>query len=390
LNRYFDKFNLNRRGFIKSAGIYAGCSMLPLSFELDDGFRILDLTEASATELGQTGVRIAEYYKKHEAKEIECELCPRKCLVGDKERGYCGVRENIDGEYYTLVYGTPCSANIDPIEKKPLFHYLPGTSAFSIATAGCNMNCKFCQNWQISQFRPEQINSMNLLPREVATASVDYQCRSIAYTYSEPTIFYEYMRDCAIEGNTRSIDSVMISAGYIEKKPLDDLLPHLKAIKVDLKSFREDYYKDVCSAELKPVLDTLVTIKKSDVWLEIVYLMVPTLNDSPEELNDLCKWVIAKLGPDVPIHFTKFHPQYLLKNLPATPVASLERAYEIAKSYGINYPYVGNVYGHHGESTYCPGCGEKIISRHGYQILGNFIDSNNCEFCGRHIPGVWM
>ncbi len=380
---------IDRRRFLRVTGVCLGCSCLPVSSsgildEIGFGSRY-----AAADDIPTDDHHRAEFYRKLDAREIECLLCPRKCQVGDKERGYCGVRENIDGEYYTLVYGHPCSANIDPIEKKPLFHYLPGTQAFSIATAGCNLNCKFCQNWQISQFRPEQIQSMRISPYQIASMAAEYECRSIAYTYSEPTIFYEYMKDCAIEGNKNAIGSVMISAGFIEKEPLEKLLPHLAAVKIDLKSFRQQYYDEICGGDLQPVLDTLATLHESGKWFEIVYLMVPTLNDDPREIEDLCDWIISRLGPDIPIHFTRFHPQYLLKNLPATPVRSLEIAYEIARKKGINFPYIGNVYGHRGENTFCPGCGRVVIERQGFRIDRISIDNGSCAECGRQIPGVW-
>ena len=383
------KNTIERRDFLKVSGVCAGCTLLPISTD-NPLLRVLGSGSiARADELDRESLREAEFYVKHEAREIECVLCPRKCLVGDKERGYCGVRENIGGEYYTLVYNNICSANVDPIEKKPFFHFLPGTYAFSIATAGCNLNCKFCQNWQISQFRPEQIKNFKMTPEDIASTASQYNCRSIAYTYSEPIIFYEYMKDCAIEGNKSDIASVMITAAYIEKEPLEKLLPHLAAVKIDLKSFREKYYDEICSGKLKPVLDSLVVIKESGKWMEIVYLMVPTLNDDPAEINDLCDWIIKELGPDVPVHFTRFHPQYLLKDLPPTPIESLETAYKIARDKGINYPYVGNVYGHYGEDTYCAGCGEAIIKRSGFRIDRNEIENGACKKCGRAIPGVW-
>jgi pyruvate formate lyase activating enzyme len=380
---------VGRRQFLKTSGLCVGCSLLPLSSpeSLSGLFNTGNTACADTPEAGN--YHPAAFYKKHEAREVECLLCPRKCLVGDKERGYCGVRENVDGEYYTLVYGEVCSANVDPIEKKPFFHYLPGTNAFSIATAGCNLNCKFCQNWQISQFRPEQIKSYKMTPSDIAAAAENYGCRSIAYTYSEPVIFYEYMIDCAISGNQAGIGSVMISAGYIEKEPLEQLLPHLKAVKIDLKSFREKYYEEICTGKLRPVLDSLVTIKGSGKWLEIVYLMVPTLNDDKAEISDLCDWILKELGPDVPVHFTRFHPQYLLKDLPPTPVESLEAAYKIAQEKGINYPYVGNVYGHYGEDTYCPGCRKAVVKRSGFRIDSFEIENGSCKACGHSIPGVW-
>jgi len=382
--------HLKRREFMRISGICAGCSLFP--FTADNPLSaVLGLdTVARADEIDRDTYHIAEFYKKLEAREIECQLCPRKCQVGDKERGYCGVRENMGGDYYTLVYGNICSANIDPIEKKPFFHFKPGTDAFSIATAGCNLNCKFCQNWQISQFRPEQIKNFRMTPDEIASTAAQYNCGSIAYTYSEPTVFYEYMRDCAIEGNKSDIASVMVTAGFIEKEPLEKLLPHLAAVKIDLKSFREKYYEEIVNGKLQPVLDSLVTIKNAGKWLEIVYLMVPTLNDDPEEIKDLCDWVVKELGPDVPVHFTRFHPQYLLKDLPPTPVKSLETAYRIARDKGINFPYVGNVYGHEGEDTYCPGCGTAVIQRSGFRIDKNEIKNGACKKCGRAIPGVWL
>ncbi|OGC89598.1 MAG: AmmeMemoRadiSam system radical SAM enzyme [candidate division Zixibacteria bacterium RBG_16_53_22] len=331
----------------------------------------------------------AQFYKKLADLEIECELCPRKCAVGDKERGFCGVRENKGGEYYTLVYGNPCSTNIDPIEKKPFFHFFPGSSAFSIATAGCNLNCKFCQNWQISQFRPEQIRSMKYSPDEIASMALQYGCRSIAYTYSEPTVFYEYMLDCAIAAEQRGVKSVMVSAGFISPEPMKKLLPHLSAVKIDLKAFDQEYYSNICNGELKPVLDTLVLLKNSGIWFEIVYLMLPTLNDDPGKISKLCSWIIDELGPDIPIHFTRFHPEYLLKNLPSTPIASLEQACQIARKTGLNYPYVGNVYGHKWENTYCPGCQSEIITRSGFQVSSILIENGRCKKCGRQIPGIW-
>lgn len=380
---------VDRRKFLRATGICVGCGMLPYSIIPPIAYLSGISDTAKADNSDTLDLHRAEFYKKHEDKEIECELCPRKCMVGDKERGYCGVRENIDGEYFTLIHGKPCSANVDPIEKKPLFHFLPGSYAFSIATAGCNLNCKFCQNWQISQFRPEQIRSFDLAPGELALQAGKNECKSIAYTYSEPVVFYEYMRDCAVAGAERNIRSVMISAGYIQPEPLRNLLPHLSAVKIDLKSFREKYYKDICNGQLKPVLDTLLILRESGIWFEIVYLMVPTLNDDPAEIEDLCLWLISELGADVPVHFTRFHPDYLLKDLPPTPVKSLEKAYEIARKAGLNFPYVGNVYGHEGENTYCPDCGKIIIKRRGYLVENIFLKYNACGGCGRVIPGIW-
>ena len=329
----------------------------------------------------------ARHYRKLVEGGIECELCPRHCRITDLERGYCGVRENRGDTYYTLVYGLPCSANIDPIEKKPLFHFHPGTTAFSLATAGCNVNCKFCQNWEISQSRPEQTSNFALPVADIVQLCRKRAIPSIAYTYSEPVIFYEYMYDIAEAARAESIASVVITGGYIEKDPLDHLLKVVDSIKVDLKAIREGYYRDVVGGELGPVLDRLVQIKKSGVWLEIVYLVVPTLNDTDAEFRELAQWVKTNIGVDTPIHFSRFHPQYLLTNLPPTPVATLERAYEIARAEGLEFVYLGNVPGHMAESTYCPSCGAVIIERRGYQITKMNLKNSGCGACGRHIPG---
>ncbi len=331
----------------------------------------------------------ARHYKKLDDGGIECRLCPRHCRITDLERGFCGVRENRGDTYYTLVYGRPCSLNIDPIEKKPLFHFHPGSEAFSLATAGCNVNCKFCQNWEISQSRPEQIDSMDLPPKEIVRICKERIVPTIAYTYSEPVIFYEYMYDIAERAHEQDIKSVMITGGYIDKEPLAELCPQMDAIKVDLKSFRENYYKDVVNGELKPVLDTLVQIKNAGVWLEIVYLVVPTLNDTDDEFIDLARWIRRNLGPDTPIHFSRFHQQYLLRDLPVTPLATLERAHAACLAEGLNFVYIGNIPGHAAESTYCPGCAEVLIRRRGYRIMANEIRSGKCRYCRREIPGVF-
>ena len=375
---------MQRRDFIKAAAIGTGLAICPRLY-LPKAYAGEIAGEESIKDLHEAG-----YYKKLENNIVECELCPRKCRVSDLERGYCGVRENIGGTYYTLVYGRVCTANIDPIEKKPFFHYLPGSTAFSIATAGCNMNCKFCQNWNISQFRPEDVNHVELKPADCARNALDGDCRTIAYTYSEPTVFYEYMYDCAVEGKKRGIRSAVVSAGYMQSEPLGDLIPVVDAIKIDLKAFTDSYYIDICNGKLQPVLDTLVAIKKAGRWLEIVYLMVPGLNDGKDEIMQLCDWILPNIGPDVPIHFTRFHPSYLLQNLPITPLSSLEQAHDIAKAKGLHYPYIGNVFGHDAENTYCHNCGALLIGRRGFQITANNLEQGRCPSCQISIPGVWV
>lgn len=372
---------INRRDFFRQCSRF-GCSGLVLSTTLPP--LIQNIVAGQSGHQNQ-----ALWYEKIPDKRVKCKLCPRECVVDDRERGYCGVRENWDGVYYTLVYGNPCTYHVDPIEKKPLFHFLPGTTAFSLATVGCNVDCQFCQNWQISQIRPEQADNFDLPPRKVAQLTKEAGAPTIAYTYTEPVVFAEYMYDSAVEGNRLGIKSVMISNGYIQETPMRELAEVLSAVKIDLKAFSEKYYREIVSGELKPVLDTLVLLRKLNIWTEIVYLVLPTLNDSDQEFRNLVKWMKTDLGPDIPIHFTRFHPQYKMQNLPPTPVKTLERAREIALSEGIHYVYVGNVPGHSGEHTYCPDCKKILIQRKGFWILENKIKNGKCPDCHKVIPGVW-
>jgi pyruvate formate lyase activating enzyme len=376
-------FGMDRRSFLKSSavlGLASGYSSILFSHPL---------FAQNFPEKDKKFIQEARYYEKLPHKKIRCLLCPRECVIDDRERGYCGVRENREGIYYTLVYARPCTYHADPIEKKPLFHFHPGTVAFSIATAGCNVNCKMCQNWEISQVRPEQVRSIYMPPQEVARLAKEYNCLSIAYTYSEPVIFYEYMEDSIIAGHAKNIKSVVITGGYINQKPLIDLCKLADAIKVDLKAYSEKYYREIVNGELKPVLDGLITMKKMGVWTEIVYLVVPSLNDSDKELQGLARWIKQYLGQDVPVHFTKFYPQYLLKNLPPTPLQTLERAKAIADAEGLHYVYIGNVPGHAAENTYCPKCRSMVIERIGYTIRNINIKNSRCTKCKTKIAGIW-
>ncbi len=350
-------------------------------------WRLISPSEALAAK--EPHLKEVSFYKKLPDLKIQCEICPKQCEIADLERGYCGNKENRKGKYYSLVYGESCAAHIDPIEKKPLFHYLPSTNAFSIASVGCNFECKFCQNWRIAQYRPEQVESFYLPPKEVVSLAKRKACPTIAYTYTEPVVFYEYMYDTAKLARSEGIGSVMISNGFINEEPLIKLCKQLTGVKVDLKAFTENFYKDYCSGELKPVLDTLKTLKKVGIWYEIVVLLIPTLNDSESEIREMCQWIKAELGVGVPVHFSRFHPMYKIKNLPSTPVKTLETARNIARETGLHYVYLGNVPGNEGESTYCPGCGELVIRRIGYHIIKNVIKGGKCPKCGHVIPGVW-
>jgi pyruvate formate lyase activating enzyme len=331
----------------------------------------------------------AKFYRKLANGKVKCELCPRECKVGNRERGHCGVRENREGTFYTLVHSRVCAAHVDPIEKKPLFHYLPGTTAFSIATAGCNVNCKFCQNWSISQASPEQIPADYAPPQRIVETAKRYGCPTIAYTYSEPVVFSEYLMDVADAGHEAGIRSVVVSNGYMRKEALETAYGKMDAVKIDLKAFSESYYSKVVAGQLKPVLDSLVNLRRMGKWTEIVYLVVPTLNDSDAEFRGLAEWVKTHLGVDVPLHFTQYHPEHLLKNLPITPVPTLERAKAIADAEGLHYVYIGNVPGHPAQNTHCPQCRQLIVERAGFAASRMLIEKNSCPFCKHPIPGIW-
>ena len=375
------KSEMDRRTFFKTTAAVSALSCSGAASLLSEMYAFSQDANLSRVE--------AKFYKKHADREIECTLCPRFCKLGDKERGYCGVRENIGGTYYTLVYGKACSIHVDPIEKKPLFHFLPSSSALSIATAGCNVNCKFCQNWEISQVRPEQIRHVDFPPDLVARTAEKYNCPVIAYTYSEPVVFYEYMYDTAVESRQKNIRNVVITGGHINPEPLVELIKVVDAIKVDLKAFTQDFYTQYVRGELQPVLDAIKIIAQSKVWLEIVYLVLPTLNDNSEDIRRLSSWLLEEVGPDVPVHFSRFHPMYLLKNLPSTPVSTLEQVHKIAQEEGLRYAYIGNVAGHNAENTFCPNCHKMVIERTIYQIHKIEIRDGKCAFCGNPIPGIW-
>jgi pyruvate formate lyase activating enzyme len=372
---------MERRRFIATAagsGLALGSGLLPA---LENLYAFGQDAELSRVE--------ARYYKKLPDREIECQLCPRRCRLGDKERGYCGVRENDGGTYYTLVYGKVCALNVDPIEKKPFFHVRPKTNALSLATAGCNVNCKFCQNWEISQARPEQVKNVDFQPARVAEAAEKYGCRTIAFTYSEPTVYYEFMYDTVVAARQRGIRSVVVSGGHINPEPLEALTRIVDAIKIDLKAFNPEFYKTYIRGELQPVLDAISQIHKNGVWMEIVYLMIPTLNDDIDEVRRMARWLAETIGTDVPLHFSRFSPMYLLKNLPPTPISSLEKARDAARAEGLRFVYIGNVPGHEGENTYCPKCNTLLIRRHGYQIQDNILKGGACPNCQTPIPGRW-
>ena len=320
---------------------------------------------------------------------VVCQLCPRGCILSDGETGFCRARKNVKGKLYSLGYASPCAVHVDPIEKKPFFHVRPKSTSFSIASAGCNLRCKFCQNWQISQVSPVETTNFSLPPEKVVEAAQRYGCESIAHTYTEPTNFYEYMLEVAMIAKKKSILNVYHSNGYINQEPLKELCKYLDAADIDLKGFSQSFYGKVCEAELKPVLETLKTLKEKKVWLEITNLLIPGYNDDPAMIQEMCTWIKNNLGPDVPVHFSRFFPMYKMTSIAPTPVKTIERAREIALKTGLHYPYTGNVPGNPGESTYCPNCKKMVIKRVGYSVQEENVKGGKCRFCGERMAGIW-
>jgi pyruvate formate lyase activating enzyme len=321
--------------------------------------------------------------------DVRCELCPRRCRVSPGRRGFCRVRENRDGKYYSLVHGNPCAVHLDPIEKKPFFHVLPATTSFSLATAGCNLTCKFCQNWEISQASPEDLYNYDFPPELVVRRAKEAGARSIAYTYVEPTIFFEYLVDIARLAKAAGLLNVCHSNGFINPDPLRELCGVLGAANCDLKGFTPEYYREMCGGELEPVLESLKTLKRQKVHLELTNLVVPTRNDDLGVIREMCQWIGRELGADTPLHFSRFHPLHKLRNLVPTPVATLEKALEVARAAGLQYVYIGNVPGHPAENTSCPRCRKLLIERRGYTVGAVRLHDGACAFCGQPIPGIW-
>ncbi len=319
---------------------------------------------------------------------IECRLCPRECKLAEGQRGFCFVRQREGGQMILTTYGRSSGFCVDPIEKKPLNHFLPGTNVLSFGTAGCNLGCRFCQNWDISKARQMERLADAASPEQIALAAKQHGCRSVAFTYNDPVIFAEYAIDVAKACHEHGIKTVAVTAGYITAEARGEFYEHMDAANVDLKGFSEDFYKKLCFAELKPVLDTLEWLKKeTNVWLEVTTLLIPTENDGDDELNRASDWFAEHLGPDVPWHFTAFHPDFKLLDHPHTPPQTLRRAREIALSKGLRYVYTGNVHDSGGNSTYCPGCQELLIERDWHELGEWHLEGNRCASCHTEIPG---
>ena len=327
-------------------------------------------------------------------KQVECQLCPKYCRIDPGRTGDCGIRVNLDGKLVATTWGHPCALHLDPIEKKPLFHFLPGTQILSLATVGCNLHCRNCQNWSISQAVPEETPAYDLPPADLVALASREGCPSVAYTYTEPLVYFEYTRDTCSAAREAGIKNVLVTAGYANEEPLRELLPLVDAANVDLKAFDNDFYEKNCEGTLRPVLRCLELCMEFRVHLEVTNLLIPTLNDSPKLVGKLVDWIFKALGPDVPLHFSRFHPRYRMKNLPSTPAETLERSRDIALERGLRHVYVGNLRSKDGESTFCPnrscpGRDRALVKRSGYRILGNRLKEGRCPDCGAELYGRW-
>ncbi len=320
---------------------------------------------------------------------VRCELCPKQCLIAPGQSGECRIRVNLDGRLHAVTYGFPCSVHVDPVEKKPVFHFLPGTQTFSLATVGCNLHCLNCQNWEISQANPEEVTGHPLAPEEVARLARRHACRSVSYTYTDPVVFYEYTLDCCRQVREAGLKNIVVTAGYINPDPWRELLPLLDAVRIDLKSLSDAFYREVCGATLAPVLASLEAARAVDAVLEVIHLIIPTLNDRDEDLVALCRWMAQNLGREIPLHFSRFFPQHRLRNLPSTPLETLERARQIAEAEGLEHVYVGNVAERDGANTQCPSCKRLLVRRSRYVVQENHLRDGACPSCGKEIYGLW-
>ena len=379
----FLKEKTSRRTFLRSGCLFLTyLGIYPGLFDL--------LTKKVWAQDGTPPLREAMFYKRLANNVVQCGVCFRGCKLKEGWRSFCRNKENIGGRFYNLVYGRPSAVHVDPIEKEPSLHMLPGTEILCFGTAGCNFRCKFCHNWHLSQRSIEEMEyTYDLLPEDAVKIALEKGIPTLSFTYNEPTSFYEYVYDIARIAKERGLRILWHSNGGMRPEPLKELLKYTDAVTIDLKGFTEEFYQNISSAKLEPVLRTLRIIREEGRWLEIVNLHIPTLNDNPQDVKKMCLWIKENLGEYTPLHFSRFFPAYKLTNLPPTPIKKLEEAHKIAKVVGLEYVTIGNVPGHKYNSTFCPNCGERLIHRIHFTVLSNNLTEGNCKFCGHKIPGIW-
>ncbi|MBM3309631.1 MAG: AmmeMemoRadiSam system radical SAM enzyme [Candidatus Altiarchaeales archaeon] len=382
---------LSRREFLKKAalgaiGVGVGAYALDRIF-----FGGQELPAASQTMTQSLSKWSKEAYNFIQlgGNRVKCMTCPHGCILDENGVGICRAKVNKNGKLYSIAYGNPCAVHIDPVEKKPLFHFYPGSTAYSLATGGCNLRCLNCQNWDISQASPLETKNIDLMPEQVVDEALSNNCKSIAYTYSDPLAFYEYTLDSCKIARGKGVKNILVTAGYINTAPLKEWCKYVDAAHVDLKSFSEEIYNKLNSATLQPVLNTIKTMKEQGVWVEIINLVVPTWTDKMDMIKQMCEWIHKNCGEDQVLHFSRFYPQHKLTNLPQTPVDTLEQARKTAIDSGLNYVYIGNVPGHNAENTLCPKCGKIVVERQGYTIKQNNLVNGTCKNCGQKIAGIW-
>ncbi len=377
---------MDRRAFLK-AGVGSACAMGLAGVGCTQR-----RTETPASQTAQKGLvrpTPSRWFTELDDGRVRCELCPKRCELAEGERAPCRVRVNLAGVGYTLAHGNPALIQEDPVERIPLFHVLPGSRALSIATAGCNLHCRFCEAWDMTQVAPEEVYAYDMPPDELVAHAHAANVRSISYSFGEPVVFYEYMVEVGTLAGDAGLLNLIHTAGYVQPEPLREFAGRLDAANVDLKSFDPEFHREVVGGELAPVLATLQILRDAGVHIEITNIVIPTLNDDMTQISRMCKWVVSELGAGVPVHFARFYPLYRLSDLPRTPVSTLDHARETALEAGLRYVYVGRVTGHTGENTFCPSCGEPVIERVGFVIGGIHLTDGRCDYCGTPIPGTW-
>ena len=378
------ELGVSRRDFLSSATL--GACALCLAGVLGVGQRP---ARAQSAQPGLIGRRPSPWFEPAGGSDVRCTLCPHGCTIRDGQRGRCRVRENRDGTLYTLAYGNPCLVQLDPVERKPFFHVLPGTRALSVSTAGCPIACKFCEVWDMALVSPEEVYAYDLPPPALVEHALEVGAASLSFAFGEPVAFFEYMLDAARQGKQAGLRNLVHTSGYLTEEPLATLAAVVDAVNVDLKGFDAAFYRDMCGAELEPVLRSLIGLREAGVHLEITNLVIPTLNDDTAQIRAMCRWIVHELGPDVPLHFARFYPLYQLANLPPTPVSTLDRARAVAQEEGLHYVYVARVTGHEGENTFCPHCDNTAVARLGFIVEDVAIDAGRCRTCGGEIVGRW-
>lgn len=328
----------------------------------------------------------AAFWKALENEKVECLLCPHHCVISQGKRGICGVRKNEQGRLFTLIYGSCSSVATDPIEKKPLYHFYPGSLVFSLGSVGCNFRCDHCQNYEISMAHPETLSMQELLPQQISMLAENHGCRGVAWTYNEPTIWYEYTVDTAKLIKHAGLYTVYVTNGYIEKEPLEAFAPYLDAMNIDIKAFNDEFYRSVCKGKLSPVLQTCERAHQLGIHIELTYLVIPGFNDDAQEITEFCQWIAEKIGSDTPVHFSRFHPDYKMNTIGATPVDTLLACHSIARNVGLQYVYLGNIAHSDYENTYCPSCKNLLIQRYGFSTEIKGLTNEKCTKCGAIIP----